>query len=281
MERLVIPAREDLTLDQFVDLLATNVALSGILFMGSTAAGSLRPSSDIDLLVVFDELPANIQFVNTWVEGRLTEIYCTSVDVLRGLAAGSTIPATNEEGIVVGWLRSGKIAFDRRGLLASACAAAGAIDLIPPSDSAAYGAWRSVGYNAAQLLRYAASPEPDATVVIEMRLLYSLADVMVAYFTTRRLVWRGEKAAIAYWHAHDPSFLERYRAALSEHDMQRKVNRYVEVARLSVEPVGSLWAVGTTMVGLGPGFASGDGQAEEGDIGLALATWDALFEIGI
>lgn len=103
MEDLTVPAKPDLTLNEFVDRLAANQCVTGVLLMGSAATGALNPWSDYDLLVVFEELPAPLELVTTWVDGRLTEVFCATAGAIRRIAGGSTFPATGEEGVVVGW----------------------------------------------------------------------------------------------------------------------------------------------------------------------------------
>jgi hypothetical protein len=267
-----------LTLDDFVARLAARPLIEGILFVGSTATERMTPTSDYDLLVVFESLPAPLRLVTTWVDGRLTEVFCTTTQAIAhvGEAEGG-FAENSEEGALLTWLRSGRIAFDRRGVLRDARAAAlNAAPPTPPSDDAAYEAWYKIGYSVAQTKRYLAANDPNAHVAVEMRLLYSLADVMTGYFTVRRMPWKGEKAAIRYWTDQDPEFLARFRACLAETDCRRKVERYKEVARLALAPLGAPWTFGTTAIALGPGYGTGQQPSTESDPGEALAAWEAL-----
>ncbi len=271
-----IPAMTD-TLDSFVARLVTQAVVDGILFMGSTGSGTLNAASDYDLLLILADDPAAPQMVVTWVDGHFTEIYCTPVTALARIIAEPTAwREGSEEGSVINWLRDGRIVHDRAGRLANAQAAARAAPpLAVAASEGAYWAWDILGYNVAQAKRYLASDDPVYREVVDFRLLYRLAEVMTAYFTVRGLPWRGEKEAIRYWTADDPPFLARFRECLAETDRGRKVARYEELARLTLAPVGALWAKGTAMVGAGAGWGAGP-DAPKGSIEATNAFWQAM-----
>ena len=102
------------------------------------------------------------------------------------------------------------------------------------------------------------------------------------YFTVRRLPWRQEKPAIRYLVAHDPDWLDRFRQCLAEPDRRRKIQQYEELARLTLAPVGELWAPGTTAVDPGPAYGAGPEETPPGAVEDALAFWQGLIaeEVG-
>ncbi|HEX8906187.1 MAG TPA: hypothetical protein VF771_15165, partial [Longimicrobiaceae bacterium] len=103
---------------------------------------------------------------------------------------------------------------------------------VPPPEVASaraiYDAWLTVGYNVAHARRYLLSVDPVAREAVDVRLLYSLMEVVGHYFTVRRVPWRGEKPALRYLMRHDPGYLDRLRRCLVEADRQRKVELYEE-----------------------------------------------------
>src|SRR5213080_3410663 len=117
--------------------------------MGSAGTGDLTPASDYDLLLVLSERPAPLRVVNTWVDGRLTEAFCTTAAVIDRIAAtAETLLHSSEEGAIVRWLRSGRIVHDREGRLERATAAARAAP--PPAlpgEREIYAAWLKTGYD--------------------------------------------------------------------------------------------------------------------------------------
>src|SRR5688572_5673411 len=163
MRPLTVPAATaDIRLDDLIARLVAQPSVEGILLLGSTATGTLTPASDYDLLLVFDELPAPFRVVTTWVEGRLTEVYCTTIDAVRRVVETATeIPASSEAGAIVVWLRSGRIVHDRRGELLNAQAATRTrVRLTPATDDEVYETWQKAGYNVAQMKRYLAAGDP-------------------------------------------------------------------------------------------------------------------------
>lgn len=114
-------ASNTMTLDAVLARLAAREAVDGILLLGSTATGALTPASDYDLLLVFADLPAPLRLVNTWIDGRLTEVYCTTARAVERIVADPAgWPDASEEGAIVNWLRAGRVAHDRAGRLGRA-----------------------------------------------------------------------------------------------------------------------------------------------------------------
>lgn len=250
----------EMPLEAVIARLAAHPQAEGILLMGTTGTSAL---------------------VQTWIDGRLTEVYCTPVPALERIVVGSTSwPDYSEEGAIVRWLRDGRIAHDRTGRLRLAQERACAAPPPPPANEReVYGAWRSIGYNVAQTRRYLASDDPEALEAVDWRLLHGLAEVQGRYFTVRRLPWRGEKAAIHHLAEHDPDFLALLRRCLAEPDRRRKVAQYEELARHALAPVGGLWAVGMTVVAPGPGFGAAPDAEANGTAATALAFWQEMIGV--
>lgn len=273
-----IPALTDtITLDAFVARLATHSVVDGILLMGSTGSGKLTATSDYDVLLILADDPAAPPLVVTWVDNHLTEVYCTPISALaRIVAAPTTWLEGSNEGAVVNWLRDGRVVHDRVGRLAAAQEVARAAPpppFMPPET--VHGTYFALGYNVAQAKRYLSSDDPVYREAVDFRLLYSLAEVMFAYFRVRGLPWRGEKEAIKYWSTDDPTFLADFRAYFAETDREQKVARYEALARRVLAPVGELWAKGTTLVGTGAGWGAAP-DVSKGSTADAHTFWRAL-----
>ncbi len=266
-----------MTLDEMLARLTHHQLVDGILFLGSTGTDSLTATSDYDLLLVLADLPSPLRLVTTWVDERLTEVYCTTVSAIERVAANpeAWLDASEEE-ILVTWLREGRIVYDRTGRLAGAQDRVRGVPPARPDERKIEEAWREIGYNVAQLRRYLASDAPATQVAADLRLLYSLFEVARGYFTVRRLPWRGEKAAVRYWSAHDLGYLNILRQCLGEPDRRRKAELYEELARRTLAPVGGLWETGTTVVASGAAWGAGTTQGASGTTADALALWERL-----
>ncbi len=247
-----------MSLEEVVGRLASHEQVEGLILMGTTGTTSMSPNSDYDLFMVLSQNGVPLRMVTTWIDDRLAEVYCTSVKTVERIARHSAPwPDLSEEGIVLTWLRSGRIAHDRSGTLSSMqAAAANAPVPVLPADQAIYEAWRKIGYNVAHIQRYLASNDPLSQLAVNLRLLFSVDEVKAHYFTVRRLPWRGEKPAIRYWTAHDPVYIDRLRQFFTETDLQTRADLYIELARLTLAPVGGLWERGSTVVAVGAPFGS-------------------------
>ncbi len=271
-----------MTLDEVLRRLAQHKLVDGVLLLGSTGTDSLTPTSDYDLLLVLADLPDAPRLVTTWVEGRLTGVYCTTVSAIERVAVS---PASwrngSEEATLLTWLQEGRLVSDRTGRIAMAQDRARGARLALPAERDIEEAWREIGYNVAQLQRYLGSDDPTTQIAVDLRLLYSLFEVAARYFMVRRLPWRGEKAAVRYWSTQDPEYLDVLRRCLAEPDRRRKASLYEDLARRTLAPVGGLWEAGTTVVAPGGPWGAGLETRPIGTTAEVLALWDHLTGDGV
>ena len=79
-------------------------------------------------------------------------------------------------------------------------------------------------------------------------LLYSnLYWLVQHYFTVRRLPYKGEKAAFAYFEAHEPRVLNLLKEIYAEPDLSRQAELARELNERVLEPVGGLWQDGEVL----------------------------------
>ena len=266
-------ATNAMTLNGVIDRIAHHADVDGIMLLGTTGTDRLTPTSDIDILLVLNTMPTPVKIVNTWVDGRLAEVYCTTVDVIeRVVAEGASWKDGTEQGAVLVWLKEGRIVHDRSGRLETARERAkSAPEPTLADEREMHEAWRKVGYNVAQIRRYLAADDPVSQSAVDMRLLYSVAEVNLHYFTVRRMPWRGEKPAIRYWRDHDPDYLDCFHRYAAETERQRRVELYEALATGAMAPVGGLWREGETIISAGSSYGSGESTAPNGAVEGALA----------
>ncbi len=263
----------DMTLEELISGLSAHTAVDGILLMGSTISGLLHEASDYDIFVVLAASPVPIWVVVASVERRLAEIYFTTSKELDRLIEGLEQLAPNSlEASEVKWIQSGRICFDRSGRLARArdkfrrgewIATHGALEK--------YQTWFSVNYNLTQTKRMLTSPEPIYKMKIDLRLLYTIHEVWMAYFKVRSMQSGGEKEDISYLQVHDPEYLALFQECLTASDRNRKIELYEQVAAHALAPLGGLWSEGATAVQLQPGTYWEPDIAEK-----TLAFWQSL-----
>ncbi len=264
-------------LEQVVAQLAAHADVDGIVVMGSAATGALSPASDYDLLVVLSTFREPLFQTVTEVDGRFAEFYFVSTTSIDAIVMTDDLPRLAREerglfgGTLLGWIKTGTIAFDRHGALDRARQRVRSSWYSPVGAEERYLAWFRVNYDLAQTTRMAASDDPTYATAVDLRLLYTISDLWRFYFRLRDIPSGGEKADIRYLREHDPDVLERFQGLLAEPARQRKLMLYRELAAVVLAPVGGLWPQGATAVQLQPGADTGPEA-----VARALAVWRSL-----
>jgi hypothetical protein len=270
MPATIISENSALSFDELLARLSERELVEGVLVMGSAGSAALTPASDYDLLVVLSKEVQPLFLVVTAVEGRMAELYFATTAQIASLGAGD--PLEGYEATMAAWLRSGRIIFDRAGLLARAQRTAQADQRVKKAGpNERYNLWFGVNYNLRQTRRILTSDDPVYQMTVDLRLLYTLMDLFSGYFTLRGLPWQGEKQAIRHLAAHDPSYLELFQQCLAEPERTRKVKLYERLAQLTLAPVGALWPPEATAVQL-----AGEAAAQPQAVEEALAFWESL-----
>lgn len=265
----------NLTLDTTLARLANHPQVDGLLVMGSAGAGDMHPTSDYDVLVVLQEMSAPLRLALTIVERRLTEVYFTSSAALEKLAAEKVTSETDADNLrpaMTRWLQTGRIAFDRSGLLARARAMVASRDwFVAATGAEMYDRWAHTNYTVRQTRRMATADDLVYQMAVDLRLLYGLDDLKNDYFVLRQLPYCGEKEAVRYWMDHDPSYLRLFQETLSEADRACKVALYERLAELTLAPVGGLVPVDTISITL-----EREREDTTGAVRQSLALWRKL-----
>ena len=198
------------SLSEVIDHLSRSPRVKALFTTGTTATG-LGPSSDIDLVVILDTNEDGIKSAYTMIGSRFADIFFFDVDFVNRVAQLKSVPANGFEGIFVTWLAKGKIEKDERGLLAEVKkqseVTAKRFDI---SFEEKQGIWFKANYNFIANQRYFRSEEELYHKALEIRLLYSVTELIVAYFTLRDLPWRGEKEAMGYFERDDTGMLQLF-----------------------------------------------------------------------
>lgn len=238
-----------LTLDEVVRRLSGNEVVDGVVVMGSGGTDTLTAASDYDLLVVLARAPAPLDVALTSIDDRLTDIVFTTTSIIDGLLGAADVPSGSREGSIVRWLRSGKVVFDRTGGLRRLQAQAQSTAMIATARSdGGYSTWFTVNFNVTQTRRMLLSDDPVYGMTVDLRLLFGLYEVWVAYFTVRDLEWAGDKEAIRYLQRNDANFLQQFQACLAAVERVDKVASYEKLAAAALQPVGGLWEAGSTAI---------------------------------
>jgi predicted nucleotidyltransferase len=240
------PGTAELSLDSFLERLQAQPTLDAILLLGSTAGRQFNPHSDLDILLVFTEIPVALFSLVTRIEGLLADIYLmTTAELERLLAADLPLDANSMDGKVLGWIAAGEIVLDRGGRLASLREKGSAGQATIVSEGEKFARWFGINFNYLHNRRYFESGDATYLAALRLRLtLYCLSDLLMAYLALRDIPWQGEKTALAYLAEHDPAFLALFYEAISEPDITQQFKKYEALIRRCLPPPYQLYAGG-------------------------------------
>lgn len=217
------------SLRQLISQLTASPRVKGILLTGSTAI-ALAAASDIDVIVVLDTNAERIEKLYTTVEGRFADVFFVDVWLLNQLFEQSNVSANSLDGMMTDWLLQGKIAYDQNGLLSRLKSK---LERTRPAQTVSSAEqrtlWVHTNYNFIANTRYYRSSDPLYRQALDIRLLYSVMELISAYLSFRAIPWRGEKAAVKYL-AHDsPEFLAIFQRLTSSNTIDGKMTYYSQL----------------------------------------------------
>src|SRR3989344_1455915 len=217
------------SLSNLIEKLKSSQRVRGIFSTGTTAT-TLTPSSDIDLVVVIDKNSEELKSIFTTIENRFSDIYFFDIDFLNQLKDKSEVSGNNFDGMFLEWLKKGKIEYDPENILESL---KGKIEETSPTqkviDSEKRDFWIKTNYNFIANSRYYNSRDEIYHKALELRLLYSVIELITAYFSFRGIPWRGEKAAIKYLEQKDQKILSIFEKYSKSSLLADKMKHYAEL----------------------------------------------------
>ncbi|MDQ4075413.1 MAG: hypothetical protein M3220_04110 [Chloroflexota bacterium] len=272
----VFSQTDDMTLDEIIARLSSNDAVEAILTLGSTREGPLQPHSDYDLLVVLTEMPVPLHVLLTTVDGRLTDVlFAHSSLITEVLGEGDEEASSAYEGTLVERLKTGRVVYDQGGRIRRAQERlAGREWLVKPDErDIYYYAVHGIHYNYQQNKRYFDYDTPLYRLALDIRLHYSLVQVLLGYFQVRRIPWQGEKKAIQYWQIRDPAYLALFQQYHATTDRRERFTIYTELAERTLAPVGGMWPKDVVNV-----LLDGD-EWDLDDVAAAADFWHSLLHV--
>jgi len=217
------------SLSNLMEKLKSSPRVKGIFSTGTTAT-KMNPSSDIDFVVVIDKNLEDIKSVYTMIENRFSDIFFFDIDFLKQLKDKSEVSGNNFDGIFLEWLKKGKIEYDPENLLQllkSKIEKTSPMQKVANSEKRDF--WIKTNYNFIANSRYYNSKDEFYHKALELRLLYSVIELITAYFSFRGIPWRGEKAAVKYLEQNDPDFLATFQKYSESNTLAEKMKYYEQL----------------------------------------------------
>lgn len=214
------------SLEKLIEKLKTSPRVKGIFSTGTTAT-KMNPSSDIDFVVVLDKNSEDIKSVYTMIEDRFSDIFFFDIGFLNQLKNKSEVSGNNFDGMFLEWLKKGKMEYDPENLLfnlKSKIEETSSVQKIADSEKRDF--WVKTNYNFIANSRYYNSNDELYHKALELRLLYSVIELITAYFSFRAIPWRGEKAAVKHLEQNDPEFIAIFQKYSESNTLEGKMKYY-------------------------------------------------------
>ena len=199
------------SLTQTIEKLKENSEVDAVFLTGSHSNNNSNSHSDIDLVVILKDNRHHLRSLYQWIDGVFADIFFFDQSDLARIASATEVDWNSTDGILVSWLQRASIQFDHSGSLTKLKAQV--VDLtqtgVIRADKRSF--WQKINYNLVANQRYFASPDPLYHEALNLRLLYSVMELVCGYLAWRDIPWRGEKQAIAYLQDKALDFYELFR----------------------------------------------------------------------
>ncbi len=213
------------TLRQLVANAQASPKVKGIFFTGSTAK-TIGKHSDIDLVIILNRNSSHIRSLYTLVERHFADIFFFDLPFLQKLLPKKSFSGNALEGIFVTWLRQGKIMYDPTNILQHLQSRLEARKPLVVAEQEKWDVWVKVNYMRMENERYYRARNRTYTAALELQLLYSVTELITAFFTFRGIPWRGEKNALAYLTGRDPKTLAAFTSFVHSTSLSDKMSAY-------------------------------------------------------
>ena len=237
MDRVPLRSVTDqMSLAEVTGRLAGHPAINALLYIGSTGRSHFNTHSDFDLLIVCSIQPLPAEYIITTIDGRFSDLILVNPKAVESLPGDGTSTA------LIHWLQSGTIAFDKSDLLAKAQTRLAGYSNAPDANTSHHlDHLIRINYNLRQNERMLKYEDPVYQDALEMRLLYGISEIVMAYFALRQLPWHGEKEAVRHLLRHDRRFLDMFQQTVRTITLGEKIRLYRKLAELALAPAGPLW----------------------------------------
>ena len=221
-----------LNLDEIVNNLKAKSEVDAVFLTGSQ--GSEHKSySDIDLVIILDKHQYDLTSLYTWIDDKFADIFFFDHADLKRIEDSQQLPSNAMDGVFVSWLEKASILFDKSGKLTALKNKRE--DLIkkisiPKSERDLF--WKKINYNFVANKRYFESNDLLYHEALEIRLLYSVSEILTGYFEFRNIPWRGEKMALKHLKQNDEDFHNAFVAYTKAVTVNERFDKYTSLAKL-------------------------------------------------
>ena len=216
-------------MDKVIEKLKSDPQVNAVFITGSVSVGHKKSYSDIDLVVILNENKDNLYCLYKYTEDIFTEVFFFDLNDLERMRSLKSIPSDNFDAIFIDWLKKSDIIFDKSGALVDLKSKLVDIELFNVSDKSKLGYWQRINHNYITDKRYFDSGEDLYLTALEVKLFYSMEQVICSYFAFRDLPWRGEKNAVLYLRENDKDFYELFEKYIKSSKVDERFRTYSDM----------------------------------------------------
>lgn len=234
------------SLDKIIEKLKLNDDVDAVFLTGSIGTKTSKPYSDIDLIVILKNNSKEIESVFTWINGVFADIYFFDLENIRETKESLLLPTQNPKikhkmnAFLYSWLKKGDIKFDKSGELTKLKTLEKEIK-IPQTQI--FRSWNNTNYNLEANTRYFNSNDPLYHEALEIRLMYSVPQIICSYLDFVGEPWEGEKKALTYFKEHDSNFYNLFLKYTQATNLAERFSIYKQMAEkvFSLNPKCKVW----------------------------------------
>lgn len=214
------------SLDKIIEKLKSDDGVNAVFITGSYSTQDAKSYSDIDLVVILKENKNNLYSLYRWIDNIFAEVFFFDLSDLKRIVSSKNIDSENFDAILLDWIKKSNIYFDKSDVLTELKSKALDIKISHQSDKSKKGFWQRINHNYIADKRYFDSREPLYHEALEIKLFYSMEQVICAYFAFRDIPWRGEKNAILYLKDNDINFYQLFKNNTSAKSLDERFEAY-------------------------------------------------------
>lgn len=202
------------SLETIIKNLSQKPEVDAVFLTGSLGNETHTSDSDIDLIIILKENNLAIESVFTWIDGVFADVYFFDQSNIKNLIESKFMTSESDEvsnkmnHLLYAWIKKGEIKFDHSGALTKLKSIDKEFASI--SEEKKWNLWVNVNYNFEANTRYFNAKDTKYHEALEMRLLYSVSQVIGAYFDFVNEQWKGEKMSIKYFKENDMNFYNTF-----------------------------------------------------------------------
>ncbi|MEX0909968.1 MAG: NUDIX domain-containing protein [Candidatus Paceibacterota bacterium] len=229
-------------LETIIKNLENNENVDAVFLTGSYGIDQKNNYSDIDLVIIFKKNDKNIKSLYTWIDDAFADVFFFDQADLERIEKSEKLLANNMDAIFTAWLEKSSILFDKSGTttkLKSNLKSKQNLVAIPQDEKGEW--WQKINYNFIANKRYFESDNSLYLEALEMRLLYSVIELINGYFEFRDIPWRGEKQAILYLKEKDETFYKIFVEYSNASDISKRFKLYSKLVTLTLTADFPFW----------------------------------------